>query len=96
MKQKPCDYCGETYHSPCEDGLVECRNLLREQRDELRDALLSVVFYEWGRTGDEDDPRPAIRRAATLGAPQSAPWRNAAALLSEGSANGSVSPKGSP
>lgn len=37
-RPKPCDYCGAEYHQPYDDGLVECRERLREQLSEVQDA----------------------------------------------------------
>lgn len=41
-----CEKCGASFHSPYEDGLVECIQNLVEQRDTLideRDAAIAEV-----------------------------------------------------
>lgn len=37
MNAEPCEYCGCTYHAPWEDGLVECRNNLRDMLETATD-----------------------------------------------------------
>ncbi len=39
MKAEVCVYCGAIFHQPYEDGLVECRERLRNERDELLDEV---------------------------------------------------------
>lgn len=36
MTTKPCEICGAAYHRPYDDGLVECRENVRAERDQLR------------------------------------------------------------
>ena len=38
----PCEYCGIVRHQPYEDGLLECRQQIQEQRDEARDECVSL------------------------------------------------------
>lgn len=90
MKPKPCDYCGATYHQPYEDGLVECRENLRAERDMLRDAVEEIA-----KLSAKDVAKLPWAVIKVLSHAASLTRQNVVAALEPGVANSSESPNGS-